>query len=72
MSYTTPLRDTVAAEMRAEMARQRRSATELAAFLSCSVSSATRRLNGEVSMSLDEIALIATWLGVPFEQLVAA
>jgi transcriptional regulator with XRE-family HTH domain len=72
MSSDAPLRDSVAAEMRAEMARQRRTATELAAFLGCSVQSASRRLNGEVRIDLDEVALIADWLGVPFERLVAA
>jgi transcriptional regulator with XRE-family HTH domain len=72
MGYAPTLRQATAAELRAEMARQRKTGVELAALLECSQQSASRRMNGDVDMSLDEIAKIADWLGVPFAQLVAA
>ena len=61
MSYTVV---TVAAEIRAEMARQRRTGRDLASVLQISQQSASRRMNGETDMSLDEIATVSDWLGL--------
>ena len=51
------------------MARQKRTGVELAAVLSCSQQSASRRLNGGQGLDLDELPLIAEWLGVDLLQL---
>lgn len=60
MSY----RHYAAAELRAEMARQRYSSGDLAEALSLSQTSAHRRMTGDAGLDLDEIALVADWLGV--------
>ena len=62
-------REGVAAELRAEMARQRKSGVELASVLNLSQQSVSRRLNGDTDISLDEIAVIADWLQVPVQKL---
>lgn len=58
------LRQRVAAELRAEMARQKRTGVDLAAALKCSQQSASRRLNGGQGLDLDELPVIAEWLGI--------
>ena len=68
---TTSLRATTAAEVRAEMARQRRSGVELATHLDLSQQAVSRRLAGEVAFDLDELAAVAEWLGVPLQTLIA-
>jgi transcriptional regulator with XRE-family HTH domain len=47
------------------MARQRKSGIELASLLDLSQTSASRRLLGQTAFSLDELATVADWLGVP-------
>lgn len=61
---TRSLRQTVAAELRAEMARQKRTGVELAAVLNCSQQSASRRLNGGQGLDLDDLPAIAEWLEI--------
>jgi transcriptional regulator with XRE-family HTH domain len=68
MGYT--FRQRTAAEIRAEMARQRKTQADLAEVLGLSQMAVSRRLNAEVDTSLDEIADIAEWLGVTFAQMV--
>lgn len=46
------------------MARQQRTGVELASVLNCSQQSASRRLNGGQGLDLDELPLIAEWLGI--------
>ena len=46
------------------MARQKRTGVQLAEVLHCSQQSASRRLNGGQGFDLDELPLIADWLGV--------
>lgn len=46
------------------MARQKRTGVELAAVLQCSQQSASRRLSGGAGLDLDELPLIAEWLGI--------
>lgn len=53
------------------MARQRKTGTQLASLLECSQQSASRRMNGEVDMTLDELSVITNWLGVPLARLLA-
>jgi len=60
----TSLRQVAAAELRAEMARQKRTGVELGAVLNCSQQSASRRITGEKAIELDELPLIAEWLGI--------
>ena len=61
---TQTFRQRVAAEVRAEMARQKRTGVELAAVLRCSQQSASRRLVDGQGLSLDDLPLIADWLGL--------
>jgi transcriptional regulator with XRE-family HTH domain len=57
----------VAAEVRAEMARQRKTQAHIAQALGSSQAAVSRRLNGEVPFDVRELALIADSLDVPVE-----
>lgn len=59
----------VAGNIRAEMARQRRQGTDLAAILNMSQTAISRRLNGQVGLDVDELFTIAAWLGVSIADL---
>lgn len=72
MSYPNPLRQSVAGALRAEMARRKLTSSDLARALNCSQSSASRRMTADIAIDLDELEVIATWLGVTAETLVAA
>lgn len=63
--------DSVAAEVRAEMARQRRGQVEVATELGWSQAFLSRRLTGGVAFSTDEIEHVARVLGVPLTQFTA-
>jgi cyanate lyase len=54
-----------AAEVRAELARQRKTQSALAEALGRSEAYVTRRLTGEVAFNLEEIESVAGFLGVP-------
>jgi transcriptional regulator with XRE-family HTH domain len=60
----------VAAEVRAEMARQRMSQAGLAKLLGVAQQTVSRRLVGEVPFDVAELARIADLLGVPMTQFV--
>ena len=62
----------VAANIRAELARQGISQTDLANSLHKSQPTVSRRLLGRVPFSVDELDIIADLLDVPMAQLVAA
>lgn len=47
------------------MARERRTTVALAKVLRTSQQSASRRVNGDTPLTLDELALAAAWLGMP-------
>lgn len=64
------LRHIAAAEIRAEMARQRKTQAELASTLGRSQNYVSMLLRGDTDMSLEDLFTIAAWLGVPFHQLV--
>lgn len=66
---SSSLRDRVAAEIRAEMARQRKTGIELAACLDVSQQSASRRLAAETNFDLDELEKVVSWLGIPVGEL---
>jgi len=55
----------IAGGVRAEIARQRRTASDLTDILHLSRNSVYRRVNGEVPFDLNEITLVSSWLGVP-------
>lgn len=54
----------VAAEVRAEMARQNKSQHDLTEALGRRRMYFSRRLNGDVAFGIDELYQIAGWLGV--------
>lgn len=56
--------DSIAAEVRAALARARLNSTHVAAALGCSPSNASRKIAGRVGMSAVELAAIADLAGV--------
>lgn len=56
--------EAAAAEVRAEMGRQRKTASDLASVLGTTVRTASRRMNGEVEFSVTDLVVIAAWLEV--------
>lgn len=60
----------VAAEVRAELARQRRTQADLASALGMSPQAVGRRLSGEHPFDVVELGRAADWLGVPLSSLV--
>lgn len=64
-SYT----ESVAAEIRAEMARQRITQRDLAASAGLTTAYLSRRLTGDVALSTEDIERLAGALGVPISEL---
>jgi transcriptional regulator with XRE-family HTH domain len=64
-SKKATLNDRVAANLRAEMAAQRKSVTDLSAALRVGHRAATRRWSGEQDIGLNELELLSKWLDVP-------
>lgn len=58
----------IAAEVRAELARQRKTHTELAGVIGVDQGSASLRVQGQRSFRAEELVLVAEWLGVPVSQ----
>lgn len=54
----------VAREVRAELARQKRTAAQLAAVIGVTAHTAGRRLSGATPFNVVELGAIAEWLGV--------
>lgn len=71
MSTSQSLRERVAAEVRAEMARQKLTGVGLARVLNCSQQSASRRLIDGKGLALDDLPLIADWLGLTVVDLIS-
>ena len=63
---------TVAANVRAEMARQKKRQTDLGEALGLTQGAVSKRLSGAVALDVNELGVIAEFLGVPVERLVAA
>jgi transcriptional regulator with XRE-family HTH domain len=59
----------VADEVRAELARQRKTASELASVLGITQHTAGRRLNGGTPFNLVELFSVASWLGLTVEEI---
>jgi len=60
----TPIREHVAEELRALLARRRMSATELARRIGATQPYLWRRMSGEISFDIDDLQKIAAVLGV--------
>ena len=58
----------VAGEIRAEMARQRKTISELGEIIGKSRTMAHQRYTGAQEFSINETELVAKWLGVPSDQ----
>ncbi|WP_280442255.1 helix-turn-helix domain-containing protein [Nocardia brasiliensis] len=56
-------------EIRAEMARQRKTTTALAAVIGRSQSTASNRLSGTQPFTFDELIQVCEWLGVSVTEL---
>lgn len=67
-----PVSNSVAANVRAELARQSRTRRELAAALGVDEHRVGKRVRGLVPFSVDEIVQVAAFLGVTVEDLVSA
>jgi transcriptional regulator with XRE-family HTH domain len=66
----TPARDRVAGNIRAEMARNRLTQSDLAVVLGKSQQSVSKKLRGRIPFDLDEIETLAQHFGIPIEQIV--
>lgn len=72
MGTRSSLKQLVADELRAHMARKKKTGVELAAVLQISQQAASRRMTGEVTLDLDELVKVADWLDVDFLDLLPA
>jgi transcriptional regulator with XRE-family HTH domain len=63
-------RRAIAAEIRAELARQDKGTRELARFMGVDHGTVSFRLRGIRSFRAEELSAIADWLGVPVAQFV--
>jgi transcriptional regulator with XRE-family HTH domain len=68
MSSTTA--ETVAANVRAEMARRRVTQADLAELLNVSQQAISRRVSGRTAFGLDDLAKLADHFGVPLVALI--
>lgn len=64
MPTTQRPRDHVSRQIRAALAADRRTQSELAAMLGISQPQVSARLNGSVCWSVDEVSKVATWLNI--------
>ena len=72
MSSAQTLSQTAAGALRAEMARQRRTSSELADHLGRSTAYVSQRMNCRRDFTLTEIEHAAAWLGVPYISLLTS
>ena len=70
MQTTETPNNRAAQEIRALMAAKKKNISDLAGHLDISRSSASRRINGLAALDLNEISVIAEWLGVPYGRIV--
>ena len=59
----------VAANVRAEMARQRKRQADLGEVLGLTQGAVSKRMSGTVALDVDEVGKIASFLGVPVSAL---
>lgn len=60
----------VAANIRAELARQRKTQAQLADVWGLTQASVSKRMSGTVPVDINEVAKAADWLGVPVSRLI--
>lgn len=60
----------VAANVRAEMARQRKRQADLGEVLGLTQGAVSKRMSGTVALDVDEVGKIARFLGVPVSALI--
>ncbi|MFI2568886.1 helix-turn-helix domain-containing protein [Cellulosimicrobium funkei] len=65
----TTYSESIAAEVRAEVARQRKTVQGLAQVLNVTQSTASRRFTGDVPFDMREIFEVAAWLGLSVTEL---
>ena len=66
-----PTAEAVASDVRAEMARQRKTQAELATVLGVTAHTVGRRLSGDVPFNVIELVQIGLWLGVEPRRFIA-
>lgn len=66
----TDARQKIAANVRAEAARKRRTQADLAGLLGITQQAMSRRFHGHTPFTADEMAVIASDLGVPVSALI--
>ncbi|HZN72438.1 MAG TPA: helix-turn-helix transcriptional regulator [Micromonosporaceae bacterium] len=66
------VRDQIAAEVRAELARQQKTQRQAGEVLDLPQPSVQLRLKGERAFRAEELVKLAAWLGVPVEQFLPA
>jgi transcriptional regulator with XRE-family HTH domain len=71
-SKKATLNDRVAANLRAEMAAQRKTVTDLAEALHVGHRAATRRWSGDQDIGLNDLDQISVWLEIPVSTLMTA
>ena len=59
----------VGANIRAELARQRKTQAQLADVWGLNQASVSKRMAGTVPVDVNEVAKVADWLGVPMSRL---
>lgn len=64
--------EAIGSEVRAELARQRKTQAELASTLGITSATAARRLSGASPFDVSELATVANWLGIPLSRLAGA
>lgn len=64
--------EALGAEVRAALARQRKTQADLAAALGVTPATAARRLDGTSPFDVRELAIVANWLGVAISDLYPA
>ncbi|MBF6298280.1 XRE family transcriptional regulator [Nocardia amamiensis] len=69
MTIASPYSAKVAAEVRAEMARQHKKLPELARVIGRTWHTAKSRTNGDTPFTYDELMQVCEWLGVDLDYL---
>jgi transcriptional regulator with XRE-family HTH domain len=65
-------RDAVAANLRAEIARQLKRQADLAELWQMSEMAVSRRLTGRVPLTVEQLTIAADWLGVTVDRILPA
>ncbi len=69
--HSAPRSEQVAAEVRAELARNRQGAAELARHMDAPKTSIWRKVSGKSAFTLDELDQVASFFGITMTDLIA-